>query len=1223
MASSSPPNNARSAARAVTTVPSSNTFSFKAPYPVSSPTPASVTALKHRRVSLASPSSPRIVKPHTFRDEMGLSHDASSAFADDADFLLPEKKGKMRKLDTSQAVDESSSAVVEKKPRKKWSSEETQMLVKGCNKYGVGNWKIILQDPELEFHDRSAVDLKDRFRTYFPDAYKKHYPNAKTHLSTKVRATFPDGSSIFEKTRSKRRRPFTDAEDRALKAGYDKHGTTWATIVKDPIFQEQNRRSTDLRDRFRNAFPDLYQAAGYKPRTAAKKKADGPVRAADDQLSMSAAGPVRSRRRAQSTQGHLRGGTKSVPQSTSCSADEESSGDENEQENSGFKSPPTPVFVDNVSTMPFRSQKSSPSTIGSAAHAPTLSSTARDTFSIGDDDDDDMRLITEDADPLTIPDFLPNTTYSDMETWPSGLNTPTTGASPTSSQSDFFMSQVSGGNHSQDLSNASSPFISHQNDRMIGNSAWGDGWFLPNPRMEPNAIANSSADAAVNGAGSSSLADGHFSPGSPYSFNTHLNHGVFERYGLFPYVHEGHMSEADIADNHTGFDEGVGPNGASAGGTGFKGYHSQIAGDLISGARAYHHHNQQGQFPAGGSGASTSLSQSLANMYNMSFGVGGELAGGGEISGLGLEGMHQQHQENAGVHPMQLHAHTPSLSSIDELGLTGISLDDHCDSSASSVSGLSAGVGAGGDADHDMDTDNSLKSDGSSNMLGMPFGGMQSVHSPPNRVPGVHGGQEQQETKDVQDGMNATLGGDLLGLEDLVHMNELHATPPATPLMTHPRPMRSSSGGNILNNFDHPGMHSSGGGHHARSISVPPTEARNGGAQQQGVPMSMDDVRLHMHPHTNMNFGGDGGALQQLDFAMMGRSLHPFFTLPASQNSSPGTSDECISRLDMDTLRLTPSRSNSSIHSPISPHHDRHSQEHSSQLTPLFSTPLILSPSPPSNTISNHNLLQMQNTNSNGNNTSHSIADQVDGDIWRTAFVADYNNYNLPFLDLHYYNHGNPTYGSTGIMAGHGNHNSLGLDSMDEYSDTMRQGQALDLAQSAALASSTSALGMGSLGLNLNLGLPLRAFDTPSPVGTIRHQPRETKRPSLAHTFAHTAPTPMQTSHAVASAAPPPAVLAPTAAQTLGRQQRERQQQVDVGMGFGVTALRSRTGSRSVSGIGSVRQSPGKAAATGSGAISRSMSHHRGQSAVNPQDLILRSDNKRKRASWDGGNGMA
>ena len=35
----------------------------------------------------------------------------------------------------------------------------------------------------------------------------------------------------------------------------------------------------------------------------------------------------------------------------------------------------------------------------------------------------------------------------------------------------------------------------------------------------------------------------------------------------------------------------------------------------------------------------------------------------------------------------------------------------------------------------------------------------------------------------------------------------------------------------------------------------------------------------------------------------------------------------------------------------------------------------------------------------------------------------------------------------------------------------------------------------------------------------------------------------------------------------------------------------------------------------------RSMSHHRGQSAVCPQDLMLRNDNKRKRASWDGGHG--
>ncbi|KAG9089743.1 hypothetical protein FS749_001097 [Ceratobasidium sp. UAMH 11750] len=57
-------------------------------------------------------------------------------------------------------------------------------------------------------------------------------------------------------------------EDEALRRGYEQHGTVWATIVKDPVFQL--RRSTDLRDRFRSTFPGLYQQAGYKPRPARK-----------------------------------------------------------------------------------------------------------------------------------------------------------------------------------------------------------------------------------------------------------------------------------------------------------------------------------------------------------------------------------------------------------------------------------------------------------------------------------------------------------------------------------------------------------------------------------------------------------------------------------------------------------------------------------------------------------------------------------------------------------------------------------------------------------------------------------------------------------------------------------------------------------------------------------------------------------------------------------------
>jgi len=54
--------------------------------------------------------------------------------------------------------------------------------------------------------------------------------------------------------------------------GYEKHGTLWAQIIKDPIFQEQKRRSTNLRDRFRNAFSDLYNVAGSNPRPTSKIK---------------------------------------------------------------------------------------------------------------------------------------------------------------------------------------------------------------------------------------------------------------------------------------------------------------------------------------------------------------------------------------------------------------------------------------------------------------------------------------------------------------------------------------------------------------------------------------------------------------------------------------------------------------------------------------------------------------------------------------------------------------------------------------------------------------------------------------------------------------------------------------------------------------------------------------------------------------------------------------
>ena len=46
--------------------------------------------------------------------------------------------------------------------RRKWSNEETNHLIRGVARHGIGRWKEILLDPEFVFSERRAVDLKDR-----------------------------------------------------------------------------------------------------------------------------------------------------------------------------------------------------------------------------------------------------------------------------------------------------------------------------------------------------------------------------------------------------------------------------------------------------------------------------------------------------------------------------------------------------------------------------------------------------------------------------------------------------------------------------------------------------------------------------------------------------------------------------------------------------------------------------------------------------------------------------------------------------------------------------------------------------------------------------------------------------------------------------------------------------------------------------------------------------
>lgn len=207
----------------------------------------------------------------------------------------------------------------EKVKRNKWGEEETKDLLLGVSRFGIGNWKRILQCPDYTFHGRTAVDLKDRFRTCCGDPQKKPKSKSATPQNTEHRApplpraksgeletTTDDQRSAttakaakssrkprsntdrigaaelaemgiekpFEKSKRRDRRQFTDDDDNNLLEGFYRHGPVWHLIRSDFDLGFQSRHPTDLRDRFRIRFPEKYAEAGYKlkPKDAEKQK---------------------------------------------------------------------------------------------------------------------------------------------------------------------------------------------------------------------------------------------------------------------------------------------------------------------------------------------------------------------------------------------------------------------------------------------------------------------------------------------------------------------------------------------------------------------------------------------------------------------------------------------------------------------------------------------------------------------------------------------------------------------------------------------------------------------------------------------------------------------------------------------------------------------------------------------------------------------------------------
>jgi len=157
------------------------------------------------------------------------------------------------------------------KQRRKWTQEETDCLLKGVAQFGIGSWKKILECEDFTFNFRSAVDLKDRFRTCCPD--QKLVSRSDTPVKTpRKRSDRKDAEDLTRlgiteplerKDKRRPRREFTEDEDLALLEGYERYGTQWRRYVEDETLQLVGRERTDLRDRFRTRYPGLFLDAGH------------------------------------------------------------------------------------------------------------------------------------------------------------------------------------------------------------------------------------------------------------------------------------------------------------------------------------------------------------------------------------------------------------------------------------------------------------------------------------------------------------------------------------------------------------------------------------------------------------------------------------------------------------------------------------------------------------------------------------------------------------------------------------------------------------------------------------------------------------------------------------------------------------------------------------------------------------------------------------------------
>ncbi|KJX99188.1 hypothetical protein TI39_contig369g00018 [Zymoseptoria brevis] len=249
-----------------------------------------------------------------------------------SDQVIAEKGAPTPATKEDRSVEKPTKSRTKRLKRHRWTERETEDLLKGVAKFGIGKWTKILVCPDYDFGKRTAMDLKDRFRVYCPNDYKngrtrdagkrasmevvekvsvqpikpaEHCDdNLAEKNTTKARRTRVVDSAPHRVTNSKlkslgidepfakaERRPrhgYTTEEDQAILKGFRKHGNSWVSIRSDPILGLSHRKATDLRDRMRTKFTEEFAKAGLTPRPdkaaeVAQKDGSPPVNQATEQ----------------------------------------------------------------------------------------------------------------------------------------------------------------------------------------------------------------------------------------------------------------------------------------------------------------------------------------------------------------------------------------------------------------------------------------------------------------------------------------------------------------------------------------------------------------------------------------------------------------------------------------------------------------------------------------------------------------------------------------------------------------------------------------------------------------------------------------------------------------------------------------------------------------------------------------------------------------------------